>query len=177
MSTKWTSPSVNVIIRRDKTKTELEQLLHGCCGSPSISSWKIAITNGNFITWPGLDNISILKHLPLSIATVKGHLDQERKHLQSTKLKNGNIHDDFFPVPSQPNVKSYDACATIIPFTSRDTTYHNLTGRFPHTSSCGSQYILVVYDYDSNAILHSALKNKTAAEITKGWTNIYEHLQ
>jgi hypothetical protein len=108
---------------------------------------------------------------------VKGHLDQEGKNLQSTKLKKPNIHDDFFPVPNQPNVKSYDACTAIIPFTCKGTAYHDLTGCHSHTSSRGSQYILVVYDYDSNAILHSTLMNKTAAEITKGWTNIYKRLQ
>ena len=120
-----------------------------------------AIKNGNFITWQGIDELSLTKHLPPSIATAKGHLDQERKNLQSTK----SIDDDYFPLPNRHNVKSFDACATIIPFVNRDTAYHDLTGRLPHTSSRGNQYILVVYDYDSNAILHCPLKNKTAAEI------------
>eukprot|EP00957_Ditylum_brightwellii_P187241 14260440-Ditylum_brightwellii.AAC.1 len=32
-------------------------------------------------------------------------------------------------------------------------TYANLTGKFPITSTSGNNYIPVLYDYDSNAIL------------------------
>jgi hypothetical protein len=156
---KWVSQSVNAIIRRDKTKTELAQFLHGCCGSPAITTWARAIKNGNFLTWPGIDDILLTKHLPPSIATAKGHLDQERKNLRSTKQQTDTNMDDFFPVNSN-NIKTYDACVAIIPFATRNTAYQDLTGRFPHTSSRGNQYILVVYDYDSNAILHNPLKNK-----------------
>ena len=41
--------------------------------------------NGNFLTWTGLKNQNFLKHIPPSIATSQGNLDQERKNLQSTK--------------------------------------------------------------------------------------------
>jgi hypothetical protein len=54
--------------------------------------------------------------------------------------------------------------------------YGNLTGRFPHTSSHGSQYLLVIYDHDSNAILVEPLKNKMAAEIKQGWFKIHARL-
>jgi hypothetical protein len=37
----------------------------------------------------------------------------------------------------------------------------NQTGQFPVTSSRGNQYILVLYDYDTNAILMEPLKNCT----------------
>jgi hypothetical protein len=47
---------------------------------------------------------------------------------------------------------------------------------FPHRSSRGNEYLLVVYDYDSNSILHCALKNKTGAEIKRGWLHIHEKL-
>ena len=33
--------------------------------------------NANFLTWPGLNNQQLLKHLPPKIATTVGHLDQE----------------------------------------------------------------------------------------------------
>jgi hypothetical protein len=66
------------------------------------------------------------------------------------------------PSPSEPNLKTFDACATIVPFASQGTGYHDLTGQFLHTSSRGNQYLLVVYDYNSNGILHCALKNKNS---------------
>jgi hypothetical protein len=75
-----------------------------------------------------------------------------------------------------PNVKTFEACAMLIPFTAKNTAYHDLTGRFPHRSSRGNEYLIVVYDHDSNSILVIALKNKTGAEIKRGWTSIHERL-
>jgi hypothetical protein len=63
-----------------------------------------------------------------------------------------------------------------VPFVTKHTAYHDLTGRFPHRSSRGNEYLLVVYDHDSNSILHCALKNKQAAEIQRGWLRIHEKL-
>jgi hypothetical protein len=90
------------------------------------------------LTWPGIDEISLVKHLPASIATAKGHLDQERKNLRSTKQQINNTMDDFFPTCATANLKTYDACAAIVPFTTHYTAYHDLTGRFPHMSSRGN---------------------------------------
>jgi hypothetical protein len=170
-------PQLNAIIRKDLSKTQLVQYLHGCCGSPVLSTWKKAIKNGNFITWPGIDALS-LSSLPKSLASAKGHLDQERKNLQSTRISLDIVtaEDDFFPLPDTPNIKSFSACAQIVPFVAKHTAYHDLTGRFPHRSSRGNEYLLVVYDHDSNSILHCALKNKTGAEIKKGWQHIHEKL-
>ena len=41
--------------------------------------------NENFLTWPGLNNQHLLKHLPPGITTALGHMYQERENLQSTK--------------------------------------------------------------------------------------------
>jgi hypothetical protein len=169
--------AAHAIIRKDMTKTALAQYLYGCCGSPVMSTWQRAIKNGNFVTWPGIDSLSLAKHLPKSIASAKGHLDQERKNLQSTKRASPIIDDDdFFPSPDSPNTKTYSACATIEPFEAQHKAYHDLTGRFPHRSSRGNEYILIVYDYDSNNILHCALKNKTAGEIKRGWLELHGQL-
>jgi hypothetical protein len=172
------SHHINAIIRKDLSKTKLVQYLYGCCGSPVVSTWKQAIKNGNFITWPGIDVLSIDAHLPKSIASAKGHLDQERKNLQSTRisLPIEDCDTDYFPVPDAPNVKTFAACATMIPFAAKNTAYHDLTGRFPHRSSRGNEYLLIVYDHDSNSILHAPLRNKTASEIKRGWVSIHERL-
>jgi hypothetical protein len=111
---------INGIIRKDTTKTQLVQYLYACCGSPVVTTWKKAIRNGNFITWPGIDELSIDLHLPKSIASAKGHLNQERKNLQSTRVplpaqakNNDQSEDTFFPVPDTPNLKTFAACAMI----------------------------------------------------------------
>jgi hypothetical protein len=177
---------LNATIRKDISKTNLVQYLHGCLGSPVVSTWKLAIAKGNFITWPGIDTLSIDAHLPKNIASAKGHMDQERKNLQSTRIKlatdtieienNDHDHDVFFSIADAPNVKTFAACAQIVPFVVKNTACHDLTGRFPHRSSRGNEHLLVVYDHDSNSILHTALKNKTAAEIKRGWISIHERL-
>jgi hypothetical protein len=180
-----TKHQLNAIIRKDISKTQLAQYHYGSCGSPVASTWKKSIKNGNFITWPGIETISVDADLPKSIDSAKGHLNQERKNLQSTRIPSSgntppkddnNENNDFFPLPDKPNVKTFEACAMITPFVAKNTAYHDLTGRFPHRSSRGNEYLLIIYDYDSNSILHCPLKNKTAGEIKRGWISIHERL-
>ena len=45
--------------------------------------------------------------------------------------------------------------------------YTNQTGKFPKKSSCGYQYIMVLIEIDSNAILVKAMKNRTAGEMIR----------
>ena len=40
-------------------------------------------------------------------------------------------------------------------------------GRFPLKYSWGDRYAVVLYDYDSNAILTRAMKNRTKEAMTK----------
>ena len=45
-----------------------------------------AINNEHLLTWPGLDANIVSKNLPTHvIATVKGHMKQERQHIKLTK--------------------------------------------------------------------------------------------
>ena len=57
-------------------------------------------------------------------------------------------------------------------FNPKTTAYSDLTGRFPYKSSRGNQYILIVYDYDSNAILAEPLSDRRGHTITKTWQKI-----
>jgi hypothetical protein len=45
--------------------------------------------------------------------------------------------------------------------------YTDQTGRFPKKSSIGNQYIMVLIEIDSNAILVEAMKNQTAGEMIR----------
>jgi hypothetical protein len=167
----------NVIITKDKTKTELVQYLHACCFSPSSSTFIKAVRNGNFITWPGLDAKLIHKHLPDSIATAKGHLDQEQQNLQSTKEPTVSTSDeDFFPTSPEPTVTTNECCAVLFPFVPKHVGYTDLTGRFPHISARGNKYLLIVYDFDSNAILAEPLKSRQAGEIKQAWLKLHNIL-
>jgi hypothetical protein len=54
--------------------------------------------------------------------------------------------------------------------------YSDQTGRFPVTSSKGNQYIMIVYDYDSAAILAEPLKNRTEQELVRAYSKLHQHL-
>ena len=64
----------------------------------------------------------------------------------------------------------------LIDFSPKHTAYGDLTGRFPYKSSRGNQYLLVIYDYDSNAILAEPLKSRSASEISKAWIKLHDKL-
>ena len=49
--------------------------------------------------------------------------------------------------------------------TDAPKAYMDLTGKFPHTSSRGNKYLVVLYNYDSNAIVFEAIKNRQSKEI------------
>ena len=76
----WTttpSTTMNYIIMEDKIKIELAQYLHATAFSPSFSTFKKAIDNGNFVTWPGINELNFKKLLGTMITLEKGHMDQE----------------------------------------------------------------------------------------------------
>ena len=186
-----TAPSIqkaNVIIRTNQTTKELANYLHAACGSSAISTFLKAIKDGFLLSWPGIDLIKESDITP-SLTTAKGHLDQEQKNLQSTQQQ-----PTMLPTPASdatlsqppepptapdppigPGQKIQECFSLIQPFDKK--AYSNLAGRYPHISSRGNHYIMVVYNYDSSGILVAALKNRTAGEITKAWTQIHTHLE
>ena len=80
------SPSMNVILRKDKTKMDLAAYHHASIFSPVQSTLVNSINNNHFTSWPGLTPTLITKNLPPVLATAKGHLHQEKQNLQSTKI-------------------------------------------------------------------------------------------
>ena len=82
--------------------------------------------------------------------------------------------DKFSPLPHSPNVKSYECFLTIVDRNSKSgKAFHDLNGQFPHTSN---KYVLVLYDYDSNAILAELLKYRSSSEIKCAWLVLFEKL-
>ena len=177
--------SINAIINKNQTKQQLATFIHKCMFSPTLRTLIKAIKNGNLITFPGIDEINFVKHLPKSMATTFGHLDQEQQGLQSTKSKikailQQNLDEDenadYFPT-STSNEKTFECLAKIVEFNSTKKAYMDLPGRFPHRSSRGNEYMLVIYDYDSNCILVEPLINRQAAVIHNAWKTIHGKLK
>ena len=74
-------------------------------------------------------------------------------------------------------MRSHTIYAAILdPSTPTGRTYSDLTGHFPIQSNRGTNYILVVYEYDSNAILVRPLRNRTASEITRVFQSVNQYL-
>ena len=117
---------MNYIIQKDKSKLELAQYLHACAFSPKQSTFQECIDRGNFITWPGIEDIRFKRLLHKPLATSLGHLDQEQKGLQSTDV---NIEEDSFP--EKITQKTMNCFYIIMNITTKSTTYTDQTGRVP----------------------------------------------
>ena len=164
-----------------KTKVQLIDFLHRACFSPPISTWTQAIEKNFFTTWPGLTADAVRKYLPKSLATAKGHLKSSPKNLRSTSKIRPIISS---PQPStvmttppstlEPTVRTHLVYAKVIAITGQ--IYSDQTGRFPVTSSRGNKYIMIVYDYDSTAILAEPLKNRSEQEILRAYSKLHQHL-
>jgi hypothetical protein len=57
---------------------------HKALFSPTKSAMLHAVKDGHLITWPGLTEDAINKHLKLTPATAMGHMNQRRQHILST---------------------------------------------------------------------------------------------
>ena len=109
------------------------------------------------------------------IPTAKGHLNQERANLQSTKKITTADDEDFSPNDGDTS-KTYLNMAKLFKAKPKETTYTDQTGRFPYRSSRGNKYIMVMYDYNSNAILTTPLRNRQAKTLTDAWELLHQRL-
>jgi hypothetical protein len=62
----------------------LVHYLHKALFSPTKSAMLQAVKDGHLITWPGLTEDDINKHLKLTLATAMGHMNQRRQNIRST---------------------------------------------------------------------------------------------
>ena len=167
----------NAIILSETTKKDLAQFHHAPLGFPVKSTFLNAIDAGFLASFPGLNKKLVTKHLPKSITSHCGHMDQERKNLQSTKNKTDSAPD--VPAPSPAIHTNIHICAVVSATdeTYTDKIYSNLTGKFPVQSNLGNKYVLIIYNYDANAIIAEPLKDRTVGEIARGHQVIYMYLQ
>jgi hypothetical protein len=91
-------------------------------------------------------------------------LNQQRQNTRTTKIKDAELIDQA-PDPDHGIKTQYVYAETI----DAGQIYTDQTGRFPVVSSKGNKYIMVLYDYDRNAILAKPIKNRTAPELLKAF--------
>jgi hypothetical protein len=106
-----------------------------------------------------------------STSTKKGHLNQQRQNARATKIKDAQVH------VTEPDidhgVKTQFVYAATI---DAGQIYTYQTGRFPVVSSKGNKYIMILYAYDSNAILAQPIKYRTAPELLKAFQVMEQEL-
>ena len=80
----------------------------------------------------------------------------------------------LLPEPSIDNGQRthYVFAAVVEVHPTTGQVHSDLTGRFPVQSSRGNKYLLVLYDYDSNAILVEPMKNRSDAEMLRAYAII-----
>ena len=170
-------------LHQPSTKAETAEFYHQSLFSPPTTTLLKAIKNNQLNSFPGLVP-SLLKHLPPSTATAKGHMHRNRKGLRSTRAKTKEIKDarldleDMNP-PQQicsaqeQNVMCYAALAD----TNTGTIYTDLPGPFPVRSVRNMQYVFVCYVYETNAILVRPMKTRSDACMVGAHQEIYEYLE
>ena len=138
-------------------KEDIVAFAHAALFSPAITTLEKALDKGFIRGFPGLDTKSLRKHPPQSFAMVKGHLDQSRKNQRSTKTKVTIVEPDD-EIPEQLDERTHHCFVAVQEMVGQ--IYTDQTGRFIAPSHTGNNYIMVLYDYDSNAILVKPMKNR-----------------
>jgi hypothetical protein len=155
----------------NSNQKDLINYLYAACFSPVKSTWITAIKNGHFSSWPGLTEHAVEKHLSKSTSTTKGHLNQQRQNARTTKIKDTKV---IVTAPDLDHgIKTQFVYAATI---YAGQIYTDQTGRFPVVSSKGNKYIMILYDYDSNAILAQPIKDRTAPELLKAFQVMEQEL-
>ena len=147
------------------------KFMHAACFSPCVCTWCQAIDAGYFSTWPGLTSKRMRQFIPHNtIPTVKGHLTQEKQHLRSTQTTANNAietkYDAYIKIENARPTESLN-----------NKSYSDLTGRFPQRSSCGNQYIFILYDTNSNHISAEQIKDRSSTHIEQAYKKISNILQ
>eukprot|EP00804_Cyclotella_cryptica_P010817 CCRYP_008749-RA/>CCRYP_008749-RA protein AED:0.21 eAED:0.21 QI:0/0/0/1/1/1/3/0/823 len=136
------------------------------------STWLKAVQASNFIGWPLLTVRNIQKYFPETVETPKGHLNQSRKNLRSTKQK--PILLGTFQSPQLKGRKLRDVYTHI--YNTRDTIFSNQTGKLPYRSLSSNHYLMVMVDIDSSAILVEPIKNRADPELTRAYSSLITRL-
>ena len=146
--------------------------MHAVCGYPVKSTWLKAIKAGNFQGWPLLNERNANKYYPDTAETPKGHLNQARKNVRSTKMRAQPFQES--KDSRLRGKKERDVYTTV--YDVRETLFSDQTGQFPKRSLSGNRYLMVTVDIDSSAILVEPIKSRSDEELTRAYRSIMRRL-
>jgi hypothetical protein len=175
--------------------------MHAVCGYPVKSTWLKAVKAGNYTGWPLLTERNVNKYYPETTETPKGHLNQARKNVRSTKSKPQPLEQPGdrskssdskrgtrgtrtiaarFPM-AEPNISQLRGKKVRDVYTKvydvRETVFSDQTGQFPTRSQRGNKYIMVMVEIDSNAILVEPLTSRKDVELTRAYRTLMLRLK
>ena len=163
-------PSSNysaAVIETTKTKRELVRFLHASCFFPVKSTWIKAIRNGNFATFPGLTVDLVSKYLPVEIPTILGHQHRHKQGIRSTTAQAANVQ----LMPEPPVHEAYIKTIELPHLICTDQT-----GKFPIQSRSGNNYLMILYDYDANAILGEPIPNRESTTLQRAFMKLFKQI-
>lgn len=161
---------------------ELVAFAHATLFSPALSTLETALSHGFLTNFPGLSLASLRKFPQKSVAMHKGHMDQTRCNQRSTRTHETTSDTLLLPedddltdiVPSTLNVRTHYCYVNTIAPTGQ--IYTDQTGKFVTPSTTGNNYLMILYDYDSNAILVQPYANKTKACLLTAYKKLHNRL-
>jgi hypothetical protein len=147
--------------------------MHAVCGYPVKLTWLKAIKAGNYIGWPMLSERNVNKYYPETSEMPKGHMNQMRKNVRSTKAKRTPLETcDTSQLDSK---KVRDIYTTM--YDVHRTMFSDQTGQFPMRSQSGNKYIMVLVKIDSDAILVEPMKSRKDAEMIQAYNALLLQLK
>ena len=160
----------NILVQT--TKPELAQYLHVTLFSPTTTSLLKVIKIHLLKTWPGLTEGLIKNNYEKLINTTMRLLHMIRQGPQLTRKK-----------PLDTDLEEKHKTNTVYftnvgPSTMKEGKfYSNLCGHFPITANKVNKYIYLMYVYDCNSILATAMKNRSDREMIRAFTSFTTDLR
>jgi hypothetical protein len=148
----------------------LVHYFHKSLFSPTKSALLQAVKDGHLITWPGITEDAIHKHLKLTPATATVHMNQRRQNIRSTS-KTPIVEE---PTPDTDLGTKIHLVYTVLVDQGQLCT--DLTGKFPVRSRKGNSYVMVCYVYDCNCVKVIPMKSRSASEWIKAYDTIHQEL-
>jgi hypothetical protein len=103
----------------------LVNYLHKSLFSPTKAEMLQAVKDGHLITWPGLTEDAINKHLKVTPATAMGHMNQRLQNIRSSSKASTEKQQ---PSDTDLGTKTHLMYAVVV---DQGQLYTDLTGKFP----------------------------------------------
>jgi hypothetical protein len=120
-----------------------------------------------------LTECNVLKYYLETIKTAKGHLNQTRKNVWSTKAKAMPLETCNTSHLHGRKVHSVDTQMYMV----CKTMFSNQNGQLPTWSLWGNKYIMVMVEINSNAILVEPMKNRKDDKMIRAYNALLLQLK